>query len=81
MAQGWYSFDQKGVHFVGLVNVAGISEGGLGVMGPEQLAWLAKDLAPLSAETPVVVFAHVPSGWSTRSGAGARTTGRRLSPS
>jgi 3',5'-cyclic AMP phosphodiesterase CpdA len=75
---GWYSFDQKGVHFVGLVNVAGISEGGLGVMGPEQLAWLAKDLAPLSAETPVVVFAHVPLwmvypkwGWGTDDGAQA----------
>jgi len=26
----------------------------------EQLDWLAKDLAPLSADTPVVVFAHVP---------------------
>jgi 3',5'-cyclic AMP phosphodiesterase CpdA len=75
---GWYSFDQKGVHFVGLVNVAGISEGGLGVMGPEQLAWLGRDLAPLSAETPVVVFAHVPLwmvypkwGWGTDDGAQA----------
>ena len=75
---GWYSFDQKGVHFVGLVNVAGISEGGLGVMGPEQLQWLAKDLAPVSSETPVVVFAHVPLwmvypkwGWGTDDGAQA----------
>jgi Icc protein len=75
---GWYSFDQKGVHFVGLVNVAGISEGGLGVLGIEQLDWLAKDLAPLSAETPVVVFAHVPLwmvypkwGWGTDDGAKA----------
>ncbi len=75
---GWYSFDRRGVHFVGLVNVAGISEGGLGVMGPEQLAWLAKDLAPLSSETPVVVFAHVPLwmvypkwGWGTDDGAQA----------
>src|SRR5580658_3117838 len=55
---GWYSFDQKGVHFVALVNVAGVSEGGLGVMGDQQLDWLAKDLARLSSETPVVVFAH-----------------------
>jgi 3',5'-cyclic AMP phosphodiesterase CpdA len=76
--QGWYSFDQKGVHFVGLVNVNGVTEGGLGVMGDEQLAWLAKDLAPLSAETPVVVFAHVPLwmvypkwGWGTDDGAKA----------
>jgi 3',5'-cyclic-AMP phosphodiesterase len=75
---GWYSFDQKGVHFIGLVNVAGISEGGLGILGIEQLDWLAKDLAPLSAETPVVVFAHVPLwlvypkwGWGTDDGAKA----------
>lgn len=69
---GWFSFDTKGVHFVGLVNVAGISEGGLGVLGDEQLAWLQKDLAPLSSEMPIVVFAHVPMwlvypkwGWGT----------------
>ncbi len=75
---GWYSFDQKGVHFVGLVNVQGVTEGGLGVMGAEQIDWLKKDLAPLSAETPVVVFAHVPLwtvypnwGWGTDDGAQA----------
>jgi len=75
---GWFSFDQKGVHFVGLVNVAGVSEGGLGVIGAEQLDWLAKDLRPLSADTPVVVFAHVPLwiiypkwGWGTDDGAKA----------
>jgi 3',5'-cyclic-AMP phosphodiesterase len=60
LGAGWSSFEQKGVHFVGLVNVQGVSEGGLGVLGAEQLAWLEKDLAPLSAETPVVVYAHVP---------------------
>lgn len=75
---GWYSFDQKGVHFVGLVNVQGVSDGGLGVLGAAQLDWLAKDLAPLSADTPVVVFAHVPLwivypkwGWGTDDGAKA----------
>ncbi len=36
---GWLSFDQKGVHFVGLVNVMDIKEGGMGVLGREQLAW------------------------------------------
>ncbi len=75
LGQGWYSFNQKGVHFIGLVNVQGITEGGLGVLGAEQLDWLAKDLAPLSAETPLVVFAHVPLwmvypqwGWGTDDG-------------
>ena len=72
---GWFSFDQNGVHFIGLVNVQGVSEGGLGVIGAEQLAWLEKDLAPLSSGTPVVVFAHVPLwmvypqwGWGTDDG-------------
>jgi len=70
---GWYSFDFNGVHFVGLVNVVNTAEGGLGVLGNEQLAWLEKDLAALSSSTPVVVFAHIPLwavypqwGWGTR---------------
>jgi len=69
---GWHSFDQKGVHFVGLVNVAVLAEGGLGILGAEQLDWLARDLAGLSAETPIVVYAHIPLwsvypkwGWGT----------------
>src|ERR1700738_4948014 len=69
---GWYSFDKNGVHFVGLVNVLNIREGGLGIIGAEQLEWLKKDLAPLSASTPIVVFAHIPLwavypqwGWGT----------------
>jgi 3',5'-cyclic AMP phosphodiesterase CpdA len=69
---GWYSFDQKGVHFVGLVNVMDIKEGGLGVLGGEQLEWLKNDLQGRSSSTPIVVFAHVPLwtvypkwGWGT----------------
>ena len=27
---GWYSFDMKGVHFIGLVNVMNLKAGGLG---------------------------------------------------
>jgi 3',5'-cyclic-AMP phosphodiesterase len=72
LGTGWQSFDIKGAHFVGLVNVAHIQEGGLGVLGAEQLDWLEKDLAPLSASTPVIVFAHIPLwavypqwGWGT----------------
>ncbi len=69
---GWYSFDRKGVHFVGLVNVMNIPEGGLGILGSEQLDWLRKDLEPLGSSTPVIVFAHIPLwavypqwGWGT----------------
>src|SRR5262249_44550440 len=36
--KGWYSFDQNGVHFVGLVNVADLKAGGMGTLGAEQLA-------------------------------------------
>ncbi len=40
---GWYSFDDHGVHFIGLVNVVDLKAGGLGRLGPDQLAWLADD--------------------------------------
>jgi Icc protein len=72
LGAGWYSFDKKGVHFIGLVNVVNIREGGLGILGPDQLEWLKKDLASLSSSTPIVVFAHIPLwavypqwGWGT----------------
>jgi 3',5'-cyclic-AMP phosphodiesterase len=57
---GWRSFDYKGVHFVGLINVWNLKAGGFGVLGQDQLDWLKADLGPLSASTPVVVYAHVP---------------------
>jgi 3',5'-cyclic AMP phosphodiesterase CpdA len=70
---GWYSYDFNGVHFIGLVNVVNTAEGGLGVLGNEQLEWLEKDVKGLSASTPIVVFAHIPLwavypqwGWGTR---------------
>jgi amicyanin len=82
---GWYSFDHKGVHFVGLVNVADLKPGGLGVLGTEQLEWLEKDVRGLSASTPVVVFAHIPLwtvypewGWGTDDGAKALASLKRF---
>jgi hypothetical protein len=72
VGSGYYSFDQSGVHFIGLVNVTNLKPGGLGVLGPEQLAWLADDLKGVASSTPVVVFAHIPLwaiypqwGWGT----------------
>ena len=71
-AGGWYSFEKKGVHFVGLVNVMNLKAGGLGSLGAEQLEWIKKDLEPLTSSTPLVVFAHIPLwsvypqwGWGT----------------
>jgi 3',5'-cyclic AMP phosphodiesterase CpdA len=74
---GYYSFDYKGVHFLALANVEqaeaeskGLS--GLGRLGPQQLAFIKQDLAGLSADTPLVIFSHVPLlavyptwGWAT----------------
>jgi Icc protein len=59
-AGGWYSFEKKGVHFVGLVNVMNLKAGGLGTLGSEQLEWLEKDVKHLKSSTPIIVFAHMP---------------------
>src|SRR3569832_2712587 len=76
--QGWYSFDQNGVHFIGLVNVMNLKAGGLGNLGAEQIAWLEKDLASRPASQPIVVFARIPLwsiypdwGWGTEDSAQA----------
>jgi len=69
---GWYSFDKKGVHFIGLVNVVNLKAGGLASLGHEQLEWMEDDVQHLSPSTPIVVFAHIPLwsiypewGWGT----------------
>jgi len=75
---GYYSFERSGVHFLALANVqaseaeAGKSNNGLGVLGPEQLAFIKRDLAGVSSDTPIVIFGHVPLlavypqwGWAT----------------
>jgi 3',5'-cyclic AMP phosphodiesterase CpdA len=69
---GYYSFDANGVHFMGLVNVANLTGGGMGSLGDEQLEWIEDDLKNRSASTPIVVFAHIPLwslypewGWAT----------------
>jgi 3',5'-cyclic AMP phosphodiesterase CpdA len=50
----------------------------MGMLGAEQLAWLADDVKRLSDSTPIVVFAHIPLwtvypdwGWGTDDGARA----------
>jgi Icc protein len=75
---GWYSFDKKGVHFMGLVNVLNLKAGGLGTLGREQLEWMEDDVKHLKSSTPIVVFAHIPLwsvypewGWGTEDSAQA----------
>jgi len=82
---GWHSFDHHGVHFVALVNVLNLQAGGLGYLGPEQIAWLKQDVAGLADSTPIVVFAHMPMwslypawGWGTQDAAEALTLLRRF---
>ena len=60
LGAGWHSFEKKGVHFIGLVNVMNLKAGGLGSLGHEQLEWLEKDVKHLKSGTPIVVFAHIP---------------------
>ena len=74
--RGYYSFDAQGVHFIALVNVMHFEAGGLGALGPDQLAWLKNDLAGRATSQPIVVFAHMPLwtiyapwGWGTNESA------------
>jgi Icc protein len=83
--RGWQSFDYKGTHFVGLVNVLKYKGEGMGALGEDQLAWLEKDVAPLSSSTPVIVFSHVPLwavypawGWTTEDAERALASLRRF---
>jgi 3',5'-cyclic-AMP phosphodiesterase len=70
--RAWYSFDQGGVHFIGLNNVLNFKMGRLAALGDEQLAWLKGDLGAVATSTPVIVLAHIPMwtvyepwGWGT----------------
>jgi 3',5'-cyclic AMP phosphodiesterase CpdA len=80
---GWFSFDQGGVHFVALVNVFNFEIDGK--LGAEQLDFVEKDLAAQKRSTPIVVFAHVPLyalypawGWTTEDGARVLAALRRF---
>jgi Icc protein len=76
--RAWYSFDQGGVHFVGLTNTLNFKAGTMASLGDEQLAWLKADLSGRAPSTPVVVLAHIPMwtiwepwGWGTSDAAQA----------
>ena len=82
---GWFSFDHKDVHVVGLVNVKTLKAGGMGALGADQLDWLKQDLAGQSSSTPIVVAGHIPLwslyprwGWGTDDSEQALTLLRRF---
>ncbi|HEY1883667.1 MAG TPA: metallophosphoesterase [Candidatus Cybelea sp.] len=75
-AGGWASWDDNGVHYIVLLNVFNFEK--MGLMGADQLAWLAKDVSAVAKTTPIVVFTHVPLyalfpqwGWTTEDGSKA----------
>jgi 3',5'-cyclic-AMP phosphodiesterase len=83
--RAYFSFDQGGVHFVGLNNVLNFKPGTLAALGDDQLAWLKQDLASRSSSTPIVVLAHIPMwtvwepwGWGTADSAEALGLMRRF---
>jgi predicted MPP superfamily phosphohydrolase len=56
----YYSFTRGGVHFIGLNTVDIDDQHYYGHVDSLQLAWLAKDLALVPANMPVVTFDHIP---------------------
>ena len=69
---GWYSFDQKGVHFIGLVNVMNLKAGGWARWAPSNWSGWRTTSSISPGSTPIVVFAHIPLwsvypewGWGT----------------
>ncbi len=56
LGETYYSFDHRGVHFIALDNVSRAKP----EVGPEQLAWLKKDLERFPKSAPIVVFTHRP---------------------
>jgi 3',5'-cyclic AMP phosphodiesterase CpdA len=80
---GWFSFEQGGIHFLSLVNVFNFEVDGK--LGSEQLDFVEKDLAAQKTSTPIVVFGHVPLyalyppwGWTTEDGARVLAALRRF---
>ncbi len=57
----YYAFDHRGVHFIVLDSIGiTVDRDYEGRVGPDQIAWLSRDLASLPAGTPIVVVSHIP---------------------
>jgi hypothetical protein len=72
------------VHVIALVNTLNLKK--LGHLGVEQLEFVAKDVAALSDDTPIIVMSHIPLfamypdwGWATDDAAQALSHLRRFS--
>jgi hypothetical protein len=56
----YYSFNYGGVHFIGLNTIDIEGESYYGHVDSLQQAWLARDLAAIPPDMPVVTFDHIP---------------------
>jgi hypothetical protein len=72
------------VHVIALVNTLNLKK--LGHLGVDQLEFVAKDVATLPSDTPIIVFSHIPLfamypdwGWGTDDAAQALSYLRRFS--
>lgn len=70
--EGLQIWDHSGIHFLAVTNVLDFGTTGKGELGQAQLDQIAKDLAAQKADTPIVVFSHIPLydlypkwGWAT----------------
>ena len=70
---GWYSFDSKGVHFIGLVNVVDLKAGGFGNLGKISSSGWRTTSRACPRDPNRGLRAHSHSGPSIRNGAGAPT--------
>ena len=72
------------MHVIALVNTLNLKK--LGHLGTDQLEFIQKDVAPLSSDTPIIVFSHIPLfamypdwGWGTDDATQALSYLRRFS--
>ncbi len=56
----YYSFTHGGVHFIGLNTIVPDDSAYYGAVDSVQLEWLARDLAHVPANMPIVTFNHIP---------------------
>lgn len=61
LSKRYHSFDRAGWHFIALDSTQPNPEGGYkAFLDEEQFDWLQRDLAGVKAETPVLVWSHIP---------------------
>ena len=72
------------MHFIALVNTLNLEQAR--PLGTDQLDFVRKDVAPLSSDTPIIVFSHIPLfamypdwGWGTDDATQALSYLRRFS--